>query len=237
MQSLTIIIPCYNEAGRLNRPAFIGFAASQPHVHFIFVNDGSTDQTAAVLDEFKATLSSADVIHLRQNAGKAEAVRQGMLAGLQQEISYIGYLDADLSVSLEDYMELIKEAELDKLDMVIGSRIKKLDTQIERSFLRHITGRVLATIIDASFHLGVYDTQCGAKAFKPEILKPIIQEKFITKWFFDVEILLRIRKLKKNYKAREIPLKQWINRKDSKLGPLSFPAVMKDIFLLMRKYK
>ncbi len=213
------------------------FAVSHPLVRLLFVNDGSTDQTGAVLYEIKTSLPSAEVLHLRQNAGKAEAVRQGMLAALDSETTYVGYLDADLSVSLEDFMELIKTAEQDKLDLVIGSRIKKLDTHIERSFFRHITGRTLATVIDASFQLGVYDTQCGAKAFKPELLKPIIQEKFFTKWFFDVEILLRIRKLKINYKAREIPLKQWINRKDSKLGPLSFPGVIKDIFLLMRKYK
>lgn len=237
MQSLTIIIPCYNEAGRLNKPAFIEFAGLNPQVHFIFVNDGSTDQTGTMLDEIKSSLSSAEVLHLPQNAGKAEAVRQGMLAALLSETNYIGYLDADLSVSLQDFMELVNEASIKNLDMVIGSRIKKLDTQIERSFLRHITGRVLATIIDARFHLGVYDTQCGAKAFRPALIAPVIQQAFYTRWFFDVEILLRNRNQNKEYRAMEMPLKKWINRKDSKLGPLSFPAVMNDILLLMRKYK
>ncbi len=237
MQSLTIIIPCYNEAGRLNAPAFIEFSRLHAHVHFIFVNDGSTDRTQSLLENINAGISNASVLHLPNNTGKAEAVRQGLLAGLKNKTDYIGYLDADLSVSLENFAELVNEAELKNLDVVIGSRIKKIDTRIERSFFRHITGRALATIIDASFHLGVYDTQCGAKAFRPALIQPVVQENFFTRWFFDVEILLRIRKNHKEYKAMEIPLKQWVNMQGSKLGIWSFPAVMKDIFLLMRKYK
>ena len=236
MQPYIIIIPCYNEEKRLEVNKFLAFSSLHPGVHFIFVNDGSTDNTLEILNQIKVLLSSAEVINLPKNKGKGESVRQGFIKAIQKSSNYIGYLDADLSTSLEEFHHLHDKALQYNLDMVLGSRIKKIDTVIQRSFFRHITGRIIATLIDKKYKLGVYDTQCGAKIFRSILVKKIMNNPFRTKWFFDVEILYRVKHLQLDCKSAEIPLRNWINKKNSKLSVLSFPAVLKDLVTLFNKY-
>lgn len=236
MPSFAIIIPCYNEARRLQTPAFIEFANAHDDVQFYFVNDGSYDETGKLLLQIQALAPKTKIISLTKNKGKGEAVRQGMLVALQSSSSFIGYLDADLSTPLEEFYGLHKLAVQKDMEMLLASRIKKIDTHIERSFFRHITGRIIATIIDQKFKLGVYDTQCGAKIFNRRILEKIIQQPFYTKWFFDIEILLRTRKNNPNYKAAEIPLSSWRTVQNSKLSILSFPIILKELVILLNKY-
>lgn len=236
MPSFAIVIPCYNEASRLPTQAFIAFAKANTDMQFIFVNDGSTDQTAQKLVEIQNDIPQTQIISFSANKGKAEAVRQGILTALQTNYSYIGYLDADLSTSLAEFYQLKQTAFEKDASVLLASRIKKADTNIERSFFRHIIGRSIATLIDQKFKLGVYDTQCGAKIFNPSLLQKAVAKPFYTKWFFDVEILLRIRKINYTYKVFEIPLTSWRNVKNSKLTVLSFPVIMKDLFVLFNKY-
>jgi dolichyl-phosphate beta-glucosyltransferase len=163
-------------------------------------------------------------------------VRQGILKALSTNVNYIGYLDADLSTSLEEFYNLYEIMLARDADIVLGSRIKKADTNIERSFGRHLIGRSIATIIDRKLKLGYYDTQCGAKIFSSRILKQVVSESFLTTWFFDVEIFMRLKKSAKQLNILEIPLTSWRNVKNSKLNILSFPAVVKEIYILLTKY-
>jgi glycosyltransferase involved in cell wall biosynthesis len=236
MPSLAIISPCYNEASRLQAMSFMEFGALHADVQFFFVNDGSTDATSTILLQIQDSLPGTRIISLEKNKGKGEAIRSGIQAALEAGCHLIGYLDADLSTTLDEFYRLQKLALEKELDVLIGSRIKKMDTHIERSFFRHIVGRTLATIVDMKFKLGVYDTQCGAKIFKPVVIEKLISRPFETKWFFDVEILVRMRKNGEHYRMGEIPLSSWRNVSDSRLGVLSFPAVMKDLFVLLTKY-
>src|SRR5437868_14154596 len=105
MPSFAIIIPCYNEAKRLHKNAFVQFISIHPDVHIYFVNDGSTDGTGNILKELQEQSLSISIINLQQNKGKGEAIRAGMLQ-LYHEYEYIGYLDADLSTSLEEFYNL-----------------------------------------------------------------------------------------------------------------------------------
>jgi dolichyl-phosphate beta-glucosyltransferase len=235
MPSIAIIIPCYNEASRMQVLEFVSFANKHPDVQFYFVNDGSTDNTENVLSQVQQS-STAKIVSSKKNCGKAEAIRNGLLAAMQDQHEILGYMDADLSTELEEFLQLKNILIEKRLDIVLGSRIKKIDTVIERSFFRHIVGRIIATIIDQKFRLGVYDTQCGAKIFRLDIVKNILNEKFYTKWFFDVELLLRIRKQSKDFAAAEVPLSKWRNVQYSKLSILSFPSVLNDLFMLFIKY-
>ena len=122
------------------------------------------------------------------------------------------------------------------MDFVLGSRIKKIDTEIERTYVRHFTGRIIATAIDEKFNLGCYDTQCGAKIFRTQVIKSVIQTPFFTKWFFDVEILLRIRKEAGSLKGAEFPLSVWRHINGSKINIFSFPVVLKELLQLFIKY-
>lgn len=235
MSPIAVIVPCYNEANRMRISEFISFANKHPEVQFYFANDGSTDNTENLLLQMQQA-SPAKIISSKKNYGKAEAIRKGLIAAIDDGYEIVGYLDADLSTELEEFLRLKKIIDEKRIDMVLGSRIKKIDTIIERSFFRHIVGRVIATIIDQRFKLGVYDTQCGAKIFRSAIIKNMLQINFYTKWFFDVELLLRIKEQNKYFTAEEVPLSKWQNVQNSKLSILSFPSVLKDLFMLFHKY-
>ena len=235
MSSFAIIVPCYNEERRLNTSAFLQFSSSHPEIHFYFVNDGSSDKTFSVLKEMQDQSESIFLIDLAKNYGKGEAIRRALMK-LSSQYIYIGYLDADLSTSIEEFYSLYQKLRGKTVSVIFGSRIKKADTVINRSYARHLIGRSIATIIDKRFNLGCYDTQCGAKIFSSAILKNIIQQPFFTKWFFDVELFLRIKKEYGQINALEVPLSVWLNVKGSKLNVLSFPSVLRELFLLLTKY-
>ncbi len=238
MQKIAIIVPCYNEFERLQPGAFSGFLDEHDDVTIFFVNDGSSDKTPGVLEAIHTDQPiKTRIIHLPKNGGKGRAIREGLLAPLAEGgFTYAGYLDADLSTSLAEYYRICQFAKEKSLDYVLGSRIKILQSSIRRSFFRHIAGRFIATIIDSRFRLGIYDTQCGAKCFKVSILQSLLDKPFRTKWFFDVELFLRARKLFPGAKGMEIPLDEWTDPGKSRLNIFHFPAVTLDIISLMRNY-
>src|SRR5215468_1379489 len=97
-----VVIPCYNEATRLQGSTFKAFACATPAIRFLFVNDGSTDRTGWMLEGLHQDDPQRFAIcHLAQNSGKAEAVRQGILRAFEAHPAYVGYWDADLATPLE----------------------------------------------------------------------------------------------------------------------------------------
>jgi dolichyl-phosphate beta-glucosyltransferase len=238
MPSFAIIIPCYNEEKRLQVSEFTQFIKLHKDITILFVNDGSSDNTINLLKSISSINENIGFIDFPDNKGKGEAVRQGIIHALKkQPFDYVGYLDADLSTSLKEYYDLCIHCFEKNADFAFGSRIKKLGSDIKRSYLRHISARMLVTIIDKKFALGYYDTQCGTKVFKSSILQAILNKPFMTKWFFDIEIFLRLRKENENYIGIEYPLKKWHNVKGSKINILSLPLVCKEVFALFSKYK
>ena len=236
MPPIIIIIPCFNEAQRLQLEPFLAFVAKYPEVELCFINDGSTDTTMDVLKQLEDESNSITTINLSKNKGKGEAIRQGILSALPTNVNYIGYLDADLSTSLDEFYNLYKIMLTHNAQIALASRIKKADTNIERSFTRHIAGRMIATIIDQKLKLGCYDTQCGAKIFSAEILKQVVDEPFLTRWFFDIELFMRIKKIAGRLNAMEVPLTAWHHVKNSKLDFFSFPVIIKEIYIILSKY-
>ncbi len=165
---MALVIPAWNEAGRLHDAAFLAFVESQDTVDLHFVDDGSQDATPARL----AALATAapgriTVQRLQPNRGKAEAVRAGLLAALAEGYPLVGYLDADLAAPLETALLLRDElVRWPTVSMVLGSRVKLLGWHIHRSERRHYLGRIFATCASITLALPVYDTQCGAKAMR-----------------------------------------------------------------------
>ncbi|HEX9510931.1 MAG TPA: glycosyltransferase [Puia sp.] len=240
MPSTAIIIPCYNEEARLDPSGFTGFLEAHPSLTLVFVNDGSKDNTAGLIDKMKTEAPSRILaLHLDRNQGKAVAVSEGIsfcLSPASGTFDFIGYLDADLSVSLDEMERICRIATDSGLDYAYGSRIQKLNTTINRSFFRHIMGRIIATIVDKRFRLGIYDTQCGAKLFSTDLAKVITGKKFFTKWLFDIEISLRIRNERPGAKGDEIPLHTWNSQKGSKITLLQTPTVIRDLIRLFKNY-
>ena len=194
MHQTILVIPCYNEAARLDVNAFETFATQHPEIRFLFVDDGSTDRTLALLQSMHAKNPDQLIPHpLPRNVRKAEAVRNGLLEACSRRPQYTGFWDADLATPLDELVPLLTILETrPEIQMAFGSRVNLLGHQVRRKLFRHYIGRVFAT--GAAFLLGVpiYDTQCGAKVFRvSDAFIARLQEPFIGGWIFDVEIIAR----------------------------------------------
>jgi glycosyltransferase involved in cell wall biosynthesis len=191
---LVLIVPCYNEAARLNPQAFADFAAANPSARLLFVDDGSTDGTCGVLEQLKASApGSIDVMRLPSRQGKGEAVRRGILEGIRREPDFVGFWDADLSTPLravDDF--LVLAARRPEMEIILGSRVMLMGRDIQRQAWRHYLGRVFATAASLALDLPVYDTQCGAKVFRAsDAIAAVFAAPFRSRWIFDVEVLAR----------------------------------------------
>ena len=219
-----IIIPCYNEANRLATQTFVNFAIANSDYHLCFVNDGSADHTLKVLEEMQTkSPNNITVIDVKINSGKAAAVRTGVkYLNRIASIDAIGFMDADLSTDFNDFKDLVNTLQSDKeLSLVYGSRGMG-DGDVKRDFFRNMFSKIVKMIVFLILGLPIEDTQCGAKVFKKEIIGVAYGKKFLTRWLFDVEIFIR---MKKYYgrdvimnKIHEQPLKRWEHVEDSKLG-------------------
>ncbi len=237
-----IVIPCYNEAARLPVYAFQLFLASNDECLLAFANDGSTDATLEVLAEIKDSApEKVRIINLSENKGKAEAVRQASITLLAEmpSLERIGYLDADLSTSLEEWEEISQKVSGDVV-FAFGSRVAKIDSYIRRKTYRHYIGRFVATLIYFVLDITVYDTQCGCKVIRTDVAKKIFDKPFLSRWLFDVEIFFRVSQLFGKPRVpeicREIPLKKWEDVEDSKVGFSYLFRLWYDLFLIHRKY-
>ncbi len=231
---ICLIVPCYNEAERLKIELF---QEIDPVIYILFVNDGSTDGTHELISSHQT--NRLLYLRLEKNSGKAEAVRQGMLHLQQlpifQEIQWVGYWDADLSTPLTEIPNFFRYITLFGYtpDAIWGSRVSRLGSNIKRSVLRHYFGRLFATFASVLLNLSCYDSQCGAKIFKKELIPEIFGEPFISRWIFDVEILLRMRQRQ----IIEYPLQYWEDIRGSKIKflPVAFRTVL-EILKIRRKY-
>lgn len=232
MSSAIIVVPCYNEEKRLEILQFQRYVLQHPQHSFLFVNDGSSDRTALILDDLKASAPDRfDVLHLPHNQGKAEAVRQGMQQALHAGVDYVGFWDADLATPLEMIPEFAAQLEQrPERSMVLGARVKLLGRQIERKQLRHYLGRIFATAASLVLKLPIYDTQCGAKLFRvTRENQSLFSTRFLTNWIFDVELLARARQLERFFDSPrledtvyELPLTSWRDVAGSKVKPHDF---------------
>lgn len=243
MRKICVIIPCYNEFERLDVNAFNSFISKNSEKYdFLFVNDGSKDQTLSLLNKLVSENSDNCYIHnLEKNSGKAEAVRQGINRAFEMnKYDYLAYFDADLATPLSE-IEYLKEIVYlnSEILMVLCSRIKRLGAKVERKLKRHILGRVFSTAASNILKLPVYDTQCGAKLIKAEIVPVVFNEPFITSWLFDVEIIARIRNLNPSIiedVLYEHPVNRWEDIGGSKLKLKHMIKVPLELMKINQKY-
>jgi CheY-like chemotaxis protein len=219
-----VIIPCYNEQDRLSSKEFLDFINSNLGYLLCFVNDGSTDKTLEVLNTLKKGRENNIIVYdCEQNGGKAEAVRQGVLhLAKDPQLDYIGYLDADLSTDFKDFDDLVKTIEHSEFKIVSGSRMSRMGADITKESARKIISKTINLIIRTILGMPFNDTQCGAKIMDKDIVNLMFKDKFITRWIFDVEIFIRMRKHYGKKQAIsyicEQPLKRWIHADGSKLS-------------------
>jgi glycosyltransferase involved in cell wall biosynthesis len=229
------VVPCFNEALRLDRDGFLAFASQGP-VELIFVDDGSTDGTGHLLDELcthlRATGVHAQALSLPKNRGKGEAVRQGMLEALRRGALVVGYLDADLATPPGEMSRLVRTMLETPADVALAARVALLGRKIIRKASRHYLGRVFATFASFVLRMPVYDTQCGAKAFRrTPALEAALAIPFSARWAFDVELIGRLRAGTRNVRGLpmdafiEMPLRSWRDVANSTLTFAAFPLL------------
>jgi dolichyl-phosphate beta-glucosyltransferase len=247
MWDTVVVVPCYNEERRLPVQSFLDFVAGAPGFRFLFVNDGSSDGTSAVLEQLCARNPVAFVALQQEcNRGKAEAVRAGLLEALSwPETRFAGFWDADLATPLDAIPEfrVVLETRPD-IQMVMGARVQLLGRRIVRDPKRHYLGRVFATVASLVLELPVYDTQCGAKLMRnTDLVRSVFASPFLSRWIFDVEMLARLGSGARAAKASQIqdlvfeyPLMSWVDVHGSKLKARDYLIAMRDMHRIRRTY-
>lgn len=230
----TVVVPCFNEERRLQPDGLLQLL-SNPSVELTLVDDGSTDGTLHALEALREREPKrVHVVALTRNGGKAEAVRAGLQAALSRGSTIVCYLDADLATPPAEMLELIKQLETGPYDVVLGARVALLGRHIERNPVRHYLGRVFASLAAISLHLRIYDTQCGAKAFRAtKELSSALEHPFSSRWVFDVELIGRL--LSRGIAPQrfaEVPLKEWRDVKGSTLKPTAMVRALGELAAL-----
>jgi dolichyl-phosphate beta-glucosyltransferase len=239
-----LVVPCFNEEGRLDRAGFLEVARA-PGFSLIFVDDGSSDGTLRVLEELRAEAPDrVRVLPLEKNGGKGEAVRQGMLEGLTGKAQIVGFADADLATPPDELVRLRDVLEASDLSVLVGSRVMLMGTDIKRQLMRHIVGRAFATVAANVLKMPFYDTQCGAKYFRNSpTLRAALAEPFVSRWVFDLELLGRLHIGTGGAppiameKFREETLRRWVAVADSKLSLKAMGNALVDLAWIDRELR
>ena len=240
MQTVCLIIPCYNEEARFKGEEIFHFLREHDSTGICLVNDGSSDGTIHVLEALRSrSPDRVFVINLETNQGKAAAVREGVrLVEGMKRFGFVGYWDADLSTPLSESLRLLDVFRSHSAcRLAMASRVRRLGSSVERKASRHVLGRVFSTFASIVLNLPVYDSQCGAKVFRVDVSQILFGEPFLSRWLFDVELLARFRdhfgREETMTTIVELPVMAWAEVGGSKLRVLQ---MMKVPYELLRIY-
>lgn len=195
---LSVIIPVYNEEERVGKTIDIvsGYLASQPFgSEIIVVSGGSTDNTVSVVKHKKETISNLSVIEQKENKGKGDAVREGML-NARGRVRLFTDADNSTDISHFDKMKPLFDQEY---KIVICSRDPKdapgAKQAVPQRWYKRLMGNAGNLFIQLVAVRGIWDTQCGFKAFQDEAARKIFSQQKIPGWGFDIEVLALARAL------------------------------------------
>jgi len=213
----SIVVPAYNEGARIAATldkALAYFAARGWSAEVIVVNDGSTDNTAAIVREKALKHPMLRLLENPGNRGKGFSVRNGMLHAHGEVLLFS---DADFSSPIEEADKLFA-AVAAGADIAIGSRWVRTELQTRKQPLhRQIYGRLFNLALRLVLGLPFKDTQCGFKAFTRRAAGTIFPLQNIERWGFDPELLYLARKF--GFKITEVPV-AWAHRDGTRLSPL-----------------
>jgi dolichyl-phosphate beta-glucosyltransferase len=213
----SILIPAYNEAKRIPatlKQILLFISAKSWNAEIIVVNDGSTDDTAAVVRRMAAKHPSIVLVDNLVNSGKGHSIRDGVR---HAKGDIILFTDADNSTPIEDAEKLVQAIQ-EGADIAIGSRWVDRKLQVlPQPLHRRLNGRLYNLLLRSILGLDYKDTQNGFKAFTRTAAKSIFMQQRITGWGFDAETLY----LARNYRftVREVPVEYTYCAEGSKIRP------------------
>lgn len=226
MQTISIIIPAFNEEKRIKKTldAIIKYLnVKKFDYEIIVVDDGSKDNTVKIVKSF--TDKKVRYLSNKVNQGKGASVRKGILAATKELVLFS---DSDLATPIEEltnFLGLIDKGH----DIVIGSRnLKDSDVKVEQPKYRELLGKAFPFLVNIITIGGFKDTQCGFKLFRINAAQKIANLQTLNRFSFDVEMLFIAKKL--GLKIKEVPV-IWMDQKESKVNPLKdAPKMLLDLF-------
>lgn len=208
---LSLVIPAYNEEktikGTLEK--VLGYLTRKSFSYeVIVVDDGSKDKTSSIVGSFHN--SKIKLVKLETNKGKGGALREGIGRSKGENVIF---MDADLSVPLENIDRFINE--LEKFEVVIASRrIKGAKILKHQPWHRETMGKVFTLLTRFVTGVNLADYTCGFKGFRGKEAKRIFENSLIDRWAYDAEIMFLSHKL--GYNIKQVPV-SWVNRGDTRV--------------------
>lgn len=229
--TLSIVIPAYNEEGRLpaTLDVIFNWLDSSPYrdAEVLVVDDGSTDSTAAVVESRASTEPRLLLLQNPGNRGKGFAIRHGML---QAKGDWILFSDADLSAPIDDLPKLLAAAKEKSAAIAIGSRaLDRSLIGVHQSQWREMSGIVFNRIMRLITGLPFADTQCGFKLFRRDAARRVFPLQRLDGFSFDVEDLFVARTL--GIPTIEVPVR-WNNVEGTKVGLMQGVASFLDLLCI-----
>lgn len=227
--ALSVVIPAYNEAARLGntiRAVVDYLRQNAPDAEVIVVDDGSSDDTAKLARQSFQDAGSlrTSVISYKSNLGKGRAVRLGLLAA-RGDVTL--FSDADLSTPITEAPKLIEPIVNGQCDVTFGSRALNRELiGVHQPWRREQGGRIFNLVVRLATGLPFWDTQCGFKAFRMSVCRPLVEAATVDRFGFDVELLYLAYRAGLNLK--EIPVR-WDHNEGSKV------SVMSDSFKMLNE--
>ena len=233
-----LIVPCHNEQSRINSDYFKEISDIEG-LKLVFVNDGSTDNTAEIIESF-GWIGKSEAVNLESNVGKAKAIQAGMLWSLEKYYSaqWIGFLDADGAFDLASIRKILAVASgknCEDAEAIYSSRIRLLGHRILRNDFRHYASRLVITFFGLNWKAIPYDTQSGFKIYRNtnEFREAISEARFKTRWFIDIEFHIYLAlKYGRDLIGWEEPVIGWEDVKDSKINSLEKVRILREILLV-----
>jgi len=201
---VSIIIPAFNEGARIGGTLqSVVNCIERQHwdAEVIVVDDGSSDDTASIVETWKQRFPRLRIIQNVENRGKGYSIRNGVF---HSDGDIVMFTDADLSAPIIEAEKLFR-AIADGADVAIGSRwIERARQAIKQPLYRRFFGRCFNGLTRTVMGLPYKDTQCGFKAFTREAAQVIFRLQTIERWGFDPELLFIARSL--DLKIVEVPV-------------------------------